>query len=154
MPGVGPFSLAWDAGSDLVDAGERTITVRPTSGFSWADGFATIRGGRVDAAVLGATEVAADGDLAEWIIPGRMVKGMGGAMDPVAGELEAGVERVVDVTDHVARNGELRIPPRGGLPPTGRNAVDPIVTALAVPSVGEAGVRAETAAPTAPRIAA
>jgi 3-oxoacid CoA-transferase B subunit len=158
MLGIGPFPLEGEEDPDLINAGKQTISELPSSSyFSSADSFAMIRGGHIDLTVLGAMEVSEQGDIANWMIPGKMIKGMGGAMD-----LVAGVKKIIVVMEHVSKNGDPKFIPECTLPLTGKNVVDMIITDLAVfqrpdhdspfklielaPGVGPDEVRSKTSA--------
>jgi len=143
MLGMGPFPYEGDEDPDLVNAGKQTITQLPSSSFfNSAESFAMIRGGHIDLTVLGALEVSASGDIANWTIPGKMLKGMGGAMD-----LVAGVKRVIVVMDHNSKHGDSKILDQCTLPLTGKGCVDLIITDRCVFTVGKAGLTLSELAP-------
>jgi len=143
MLGMGPFPTEDEIDADLINAGKQTITeLRRTSYFSSSASFAMIRGGHINLSILGAMEVAENGDLANWMVPGKLVKGMGGAMD-----LVAGVQRIVVIMDHTSKAGESKLLKQCTLPLTGAGVVDRIISNLGVFDIVEGGIKVVELAP-------
>ena len=143
MLGMGAFPTEEEIDPDLINAGKQTVTeLERTSYFSSSQSFAMIRGGHINLSILGAMEVSETGDLANWMIPGRLVKGMGGAMDPVAG-----VQRIVVIMDHANKAGESKLLKKCSLPLTGQGVVDRVITNLGVFDIVEGGLRVVELAP-------